>query len=96
MAHTIGLHATDKSEVATAERGEGQVTVTLREADKQEPYFRRRFNADETREIRVYLHDGDDVATVTGSPSAAAIRVRLIGGNGNNRLENMRVVQVED
>ena len=88
MAHTVDLHATDKNEVASVVRGEGGVTVTIREADKQEPYFTRRFNAGETREIRLYMHEGDDVATVTGSPAAAAIRVRLIGGNGNNRLEN--------
>ena len=58
MAHTVDLHATDKNEVASVVRGEGGVTVTIREADKQEPYFTRRFNAGETREIRLYMHEG--------------------------------------
>ena len=88
MAQVVDLHATDESEIATVERTDGGVTINIREADKEEPWYTRRFNNGETREIRVYLHGGDDVATVTGSPASGSIRVRLIGGNGTNRLEN--------
>jgi hypothetical protein len=88
MAQTVDLHATDEDEVASVVREEGGLTITIRESDKQEPWYRRRFNNSETQEIRLYMHGGNDVATVTGNPSSAGIRVRLIGGNGNNRLEN--------
>lgn len=49
------------------------------------PYFRRRFDARETAEVRVYLHDGDDEAVVRGS-APSGVRVRIIGGNGTNQL----------
>ena len=61
MAQTVDLHGTDASEKATIERGEGFVTVTL-QTGSDAPYYRRRFIPSETREIRLYLHDGDDQA----------------------------------
>lgn len=84
MARIVDLHATDADETASVVRGEGFVTITLQEKDKT-PYYSRRFNAGETQEIRLYLHDGDDVATVTGN-AQSSITVRIIGGNGDNRL----------
>lgn len=90
LARTIDLHATDASEKATVVRGEGFVTVAL-QSGGDPPYYRRRFNAEETREIRIYLHDGDDEATVTGS-AQTSIPVRVIGGNGNNRLGDRSTV----
>ena len=39
--------------------------------------------AAETREIRVYLHGGNDTALVTGDVDTS-IPVRIIGGNGSN------------
>ena len=50
-----------------------------------EPYYRRVFDARETREIRVYLHGGDDRAVVLGDV-ARSIPIRVIGGNGTNVL----------
>jgi len=90
MASIVDLHATDADEIATVERGEGYVTITLQEKNKA-PYYNRRFNAGETREIRLYLHDGDDAATVTGS-AQSSIMVRIIGGNGDNRLSDQSTV----
>ncbi len=84
MASVIDLHGTDTIEVAAIHRDQGFVTVTLQEPGK-EPHYRRRFDPMETREIRVYLHGGDDAATVTGT-GQRGITARVIGGNGNNRL----------
>ena len=50
------------------------------------PYYQRRFLPGETDEIRLYLKEGDDRAIVLGSPVADAIRVRLIGGAGDDML----------
>ena len=60
------------------------VEVRLQSGDDP-PYYRRRFDASETREIRVYLHGGDDRAVVLGDV-ARSIPVRIIGGNGTNTL----------
>ncbi len=84
MASVIDLHGTDTTEIATIQRDRGFVTITLQEPGKQ-PHYRRRFDPAETREIRVYLHGGNDMATVTGS-GEPGIGIRVIGGNGDNRL----------
>ena len=49
------------------------------------PTYQRRFESGETREIRVYLHGGNDTAVVTGE-AATSIPVRIIGGDGTNVL----------
>jgi hypothetical protein len=55
------------------------------------PFFLRRFDAQETGEIRLYLHGGDDTAVVTGNVRQS-IPVRIIGGNGANRLMDSSLV----
>src|SRR5688572_22727674 len=77
------IHGTDAADQASISRSpDGSVTIELR-AGSPVPYFARRFDPAETKEIRVYLHDGDDDATVTGS-AATSIPVKVIGGNGKN------------
>jgi hypothetical protein len=79
------IHATDSADRARVTRhADGSVDVQL-QAGSGAPYFRRRFQPLETREIRLYLHGGDDSASVTGA-AAQSIVVRVIGGNGSNRL----------
>lgn len=87
VAGDADVHATDQAERAEVERlADGSVDVRLfGSVDARAPYFRRRFDPDETREIRLYLHGGDDVATVTGT-APRTIQVRLIGGGGDDRL----------
>jgi hypothetical protein len=46
-------------------------------------YFQRRFHPDETIDIRLYLHGGDDVVRVTGA-AQRSIDVRVIGGAGDD------------
>ena len=84
LAEVVDVHATDKNDRATVLYNEdGSATVVLRSGDQT--YFRRRFNPRETREVRIYLHDGDDSAIVRGyAPNA--LPVRIVGGNGTNQL----------
>jgi hypothetical protein len=49
------------------------------------PYLSRRFTADETREIRLYLDEGDDLVRAVGD-RRAPIGVRIIGGVGSDTL----------
>lgn len=80
------IHASDaKDRAIILQQPGGFVNVRL-ETEKGVPVFTRRYNAGETKEIRVYLHDGDDVAVVRGN--VRSIPVRVIGGNGNNALSD--------
>jgi surface antigen Omp85-like protein len=49
------------------------------------PYYARTFLPAETNEIRLYTNGGDDVGTVRGAQSSA-IKVRVIGGKGDDVL----------
>lgn len=57
---------------------------------RQEPYFHRRFVRTETREVRIYLHGGDDHAVVRGEVTSDII-VRVIGGHGDDVLVDSTV-----
>ena len=87
----VDLHATDKTDIATITRVDDQFVDVRLSAHKAGEYFFRRYDARETKEIRLYLHGGDDSATVTGNVSSS-IPVRLIGGGGANSLVDSAVV----
>ncbi|HEU0297910.1 MAG TPA: BamA/TamA family outer membrane protein [Longimicrobium sp.] len=87
MAREPEAHGTDAADFAVVERTGDSVEVRLHVGGTEagEPWFRRRFVAGETREVRVYLHGGDDRAEVRG---AGGMLVRVIGGEGGDRLED--------
>jgi hypothetical protein len=91
LAGTVDVHATDAADDAEVEYLDGgAVEVRLsggrkKDGEQGAAYFRRRFEEPETREVRVYLHGGDDRAVARGV-AGSRIVVRLIGGNGDNRL----------
>jgi hypothetical protein len=85
------IHATDADDRATVTRTpDGYVEVRIQSGNNP-PWFARRFNPGETREIRLYLHGGDDTAVVSGS-AGSSIPVRIIGGNGNNTMVDSSTV----
>jgi hypothetical protein len=85
------LHGSDADDQATVVRsGEGIVDVRLASA-KGDTYLSRRFIQSETKEIRIYLHGGNDRATVEGS-ARRSIPVRIIGGNGTNSFTDLSTV----
>jgi hypothetical protein len=104
LAREVDIQGTAAPEVAEIARaGDGSVEVVLH-ADCQLPrlvaqnqdsdpivcrntYYRRRFDPAETDEVRVYLRGGDDQARVHGS-GPQPILVRVIGGEGNDRVED--------
>jgi hypothetical protein len=92
MWNVADIHGTDAADRATINRApDGKVQVTL-QSGKDEPYFSRSFDPVDTRRIRVYLHEGDDSALITGSGPSSSIAVRVIGGNGNNSLVDQSTV----
>ena len=86
LASDVDVRATDEDDRADVVRhADGTVEVALFEGDDAAPYYRRRFAPAETREVRVYLHGGDDRATIRGT-APRSIQVRLIGGGGDDVL----------
>lgn len=91
LATVADVHATDADDLARIVRNaDGSVDVAL-SSDKTGTYFSRRFLPADTKEIRVYLHDGNDSAVVSGT-APNSIHTRVIGGNGTNAfVEHSRV-----
>jgi hypothetical protein len=86
LASDVDVRGTDEDDRADVTRhADGSVEVALFEEDGRAPYFRRRFVPAETREVRVYLHGGDDHAVIRGD-ARRSIQVRLIGGGGDDVL----------
>jgi hypothetical protein len=92
LAGEVDTHATDQSEIAEirwSKDGTLEVTITPAGPDGEptgEPLYRRHFDPDETREVRVFLHGGDDRAVVTGP--RGGIKLRVVGGEGRDVLDD--------
>ena len=70
--------------------GDGGVEITVALAGRADaPYYRRRFPASETDEVRVYLHGGDDQVDRTG-PAGGPITVRVIAGGGRDTIDDSK------
>ena len=84
LSREVEIRATDAAEVAEITRvDEHHVDVSIRGPGDLQPYFERRFDDRETREIRLKLWGGDDHVTVRGS-ATPGITLRVIGGAGND------------
>jgi hypothetical protein len=85
------IHATDEDEVAVLDRIEGggvRVSFHRRESGSGvdgQPHFARTFSPLETRELRVYMHGGDDLIRVEGGAHSPIV-LRIIGGGGDDEL----------
>ena len=80
----VDVYASDQADVVRVTRAdEHHIDVTVTDAPGAAPYYRRRFDARETTDLRVFLGDGDDQAVVDG-PGTAGTTVRIIGGGGND------------
>jgi hypothetical protein len=83
LAVEAEVHATDANELIEITRADRYTDVVIRQrtksgAPRSRVWLSRRFNAEETREIRVFLHAGDDRVVVRGN--AGRMLVRVIGG----------------
>ena len=85
LAEVVEVHASDASDRATVTYLPGGTVDVAVQANSDTPYYHRRFDPRETKEVRVYLHNGDDTAVVRGDVTSN-VKVRVIGGNGTNAL----------
>jgi hypothetical protein len=86
------IHATDAPELAVVEwvdDDHAKVSTypgtSNGHVSERPVYFSRRFDRRETREIRLYLHGGDDRVVVRGR-GPKNITLRIIGGGGADQL----------
>ncbi len=98
IATYVDIRLSDKPEYVEINRlDDERVEVTAwkkkRKTDetKGDPLYHRMFYHDETREIRIYLLGGDDKAVVSGDVNTS-IKVRVIGGEGDDELVDTSVV----
>lgn len=89
LAAYVDVHVTDQDELAEIDRIDDdsvRMRVYLRRDDQgpeRTPHFDRTFSDVESREVRLYLHGGDDVAVLRGT-GASRVLVRIIGGGGDD------------
>ena len=70
LAEDVDVHATDADETVEAEREHGgALTLRIREAGAALPYYDRRFEPRETREVRLFLRGGTDRVSLRGEAS---------------------------
>ena len=80
----VDLHGSDAADRATIVR-QADGSIDLKLESKGVAFLDRKFSPDDTKEIRLYMHAGDDSATVTGS-SPRSIPLWIVGGSGANVL----------
>ena len=86
LAREPEMHGSDQVDTVQLLRtGDGSVEVVASGANG--PYFRRKFQDAETKEVRLYLKDGDDRAFSEGR-GGPGVKVRLVGGGGNDVLDD--------
>jgi hypothetical protein len=87
LSTEVDLSGTNDADHADITRhSDGSVQIAVSPADsarKGSAYLQRLFRPEETREVRVYLHGGNDGVLVRGA-AAGAILVRIIGGDGSD------------
>ena len=75
--------------IVAERRDSGRVVITadgtVARPNEPGPYFSRTFIPAETKEVRLYAGGGDDIGVVAGAASGP-IKVRLIGGKGDDVL----------
>lgn len=99
LARWVDLYGTKGADAARMENlGEGRVRVTIESGEGPWEIVDRTFEAAETRELRIYLTDGDDAVELVGADDWP-IHMRIIGGDGDDRISdstNGRGVYVYD
>ncbi len=88
LAREVDIHGSDRSDSAMVTRlDEGRVRVQLRADTSDVPYYDRTFSANETNDIRIWLHGGDDRGEARGTGGGPT--VRFLGGGGDDHFVNV-------
>ncbi len=90
LAGEVEVHGTDRDEIAEVRRVDGRFTqVSLAEVgdggEAGEPYFRRQFDSEATKEVRLLLHNGADRVRMSGEGDGG-VRIRVLPGKGADQV----------
>lgn len=91
LSKEVNVVGTNQRELITIDnKGDGGVLITVHKMDSagsvSSKIYERLFQKKETKEVRIYALEGDDSLVVKGNVSS--IRIRLIGGPGNDYFLN--------
>ena len=94
-AEDVDVYASSKAEYAKVHRmADGSIDVAIFKRDgntgagKGTPFYSRIFTPRETSEVRLYLQGGDDRAVIDGPVCKGGVKVRVIGGEGQDTFED--------
>ncbi|MBC6425139.1 MAG: BamA/TamA family outer membrane protein [Ekhidna sp.] len=104
LSKEVEVTGSDKHEYFLVEHlNEAETKVTVRKRKKdgelKQVIYERIFRSDETREVRLYGFDGEDIFEVKGNPNPG-VKIRIIGGtdkdliingNGDEKLKKVKV-----
>jgi hypothetical protein len=98
LSRIVSIAGSDKSEKFEIDKlGNGNVVVSIFKLNKQgetgKPIYRREFDKNETKEIRLYGLGADDQFILTGE--STNIKIRIIGGDGNDVVHASNSKQAE-
>ena len=86
LATEVDVHFTNQGErITIAATADGSTTVSAAVGGGA-PFFRRSFRRDETSEVRLYVHGGED--RIERSGPGGGVRVRVIAGDGSKHVES--------
>jgi hypothetical protein len=79
------VHASDRSDVVELTGTADALEISIRSSEGMgsQPYFRRTFREEETKDVRILLHGGDDRVEI-GGYAKLPIRVNIVGGDGDD------------
>jgi hypothetical protein len=87
LARQTEIHASNQADtVETVRREDGGFDLVA--SGPEGPFLRRRFVKDETSEVRVFLKGGDDRAVTHGEGAGDGVKLRVVGGPGNDVLDD--------
>ena len=96
LAHQVDIYMTNQSELLEINRidkNSVEIRISLLSAEEGvssiEPYYKRRFSRDETREIRLHLLAGDDKVVSHGGRTNG-ILIRVIGGPDQETIDDSK------
>lgn len=87
LAEVVDITASNKDELLDVTRHEdGSVDLLVSDLTTNDTVYKRKFDARDTKEIRIYGFGGNDRFVVNGNNDK--IKIRMIGGKGDDSFEN--------
>jgi hypothetical protein len=87
VARRVDIHLTDQNEIVTiVATGSDHTTINASVAGAPAPYFSRTFDEKHTKEVRIYVHGGEDRIERNGKEGS--LQVRVIADGGKKTVES--------